>query len=50
MSEKLLLIIAGICTTVLSCSYMFFELPFIAMLALAIVPIVAAVPFFGKSK
>lgn len=50
MSEKLFLIIASVCTTVLSCSYMFFELPFVAMLALAIVPIVAAVPFFGKSK
>ncbi len=50
MSEKLLLIIAGICTTILSCSYMFFELPFIAMLVLAVVPIVACIPFFGKAK
>ena len=50
MSEKLFLIIAGICTTVLACGYMFVELPFVVMLILAIVPIVAAVPFFGKSK
>ena len=50
MSEKLFLIIAGICTTVLSCGYMFVELPFVVMLALAIVPIVAAVPFFGSKK
>ena len=50
MSEKLFLIIAGICTTVLACGPMFFELPFIAMLVLAIIPIVAAVPFFGGKK
>ena len=50
MSEKLFLIIAGICTTVLSCGYMFVELPFVVMLVLAIVPIAATVPFFGKAK
>lgn len=50
MSEKLFLIIASVCTTVLSCSYMFFELPFVAMLVLAIIPIACTVPFFGKSK
>ena len=50
MSEKLLLIIAGICTTVLACSYMFFELPFIVMLVLAVVPIAACIPFFGSQK
>ena len=50
MSEKLFLIIAGICCSVLSIAPMFIELPFIVMLVLAVVPIVAAVPFFGKAK
>ena len=50
MSEKLFLIIASVCTTILACGYMFVELPFVVMLILAIVPIAAAVPFFGKSK
>ena len=50
MSEKLFLIIATICTSVLAIAPMFVELPFIVMLVLAIVPIAAAVPFFGKAK
>ena len=48
MSEKLFLIIAGICCSVLSIAPMFVQLPFVVMLVLAIVPIAAAVPFFGK--
>ena len=48
MSEKLFLIIAGICCSVLSIAPMFVQLPFVVMLVLAVVPIAAAVPFFGK--
>ena len=50
MSEKLLLIIAGICCSVLSIAPMFVELPFIVMLVLAVVPVAACVPFFGAKK
>ena len=48
MSEKLFLIIASVCCSVLSIAPMFVQLPFIVMLVLALVPIAAAVPFFGK--
>ena len=48
MSEKLFLIIAGVCTSVLSIAPMFVQLPFVVMLALGVVPIACAVPFFGK--
>lgn len=50
MSEKLFLIIATICTSVLAIAPMFVELPFIVMLVLAIVPIACTAPFFGKAK
>lgn len=50
MSEKLLLIIAGICCSVLSIAPMFVELPFVVMLVLAVVPVAACVPFFGAKK
>lgn len=48
MSEKLFLLIAGVFCSVLAISPMFIELPFIALLILACVPVAACVPFFGK--
>lgn len=50
MSEKMLLIIAGIFDSVLAISPMFIDLPFIALLALAAVPVVACIPMFGAKK
>ena len=50
MSEKLFLIIAGGCCSVLSIAPMFVELPFFVMLVLATLPIVAVVPLVAKNK
>ena len=50
MSEKLFLIIAIVCCSVLSIAPMFVELPFLVMLALASAPIVACVPLMTKKK
>ena len=50
MSEKLFLIIAGGCCSILSIAPMFVELPFFVMLALATLPIVAIVPLISKNK
>lgn len=50
MSEKLLLIIACIFCCVLAVSPMFIELPFIVLLILACVPVVAAFAFIGTAK
>lgn len=48
MSEKLLLVIAGVCDSVLAIASAFVQMPMIVMLALAIVPMLACIPFFGK--
>ena len=50
MSEKLFLIIAGGCCSVLSIAPMFVELPFFIMLVLATLPLVAVVPLVSKNK
>lgn len=50
MSEKLFLIIAGICCSILSIAPMFVELPFIVMLVLATVPVLACIPMISKKK
>ena len=50
MSEKLFLIIACGCCSILSIAPMFVELPFIAMLILATLPLVAVVPLVSKNK
>ena len=50
MSEKLFMIIAGICCAVLAIAPAFVELPFVVMLILAIVPVLACIPFFGSKK
>lgn len=50
MSEKMLLIIAGIFDSVLAISPMFIDLPFVALLVLACIPVVACIPMFGAKK
>lgn len=50
MSEKMLLIIAGILDSVLAISPMFIDLPFLALLALATLPVLACIPMFGAKK
>ena len=50
MSEKLFLIIAGVCCSILSIAPMFVELPFIVMLILASLPVAACIPMMGKKK
>ncbi len=48
MSEKLFLIVAGVCCSILSIAPMFVELPFLVMLALATVPVLACIPMMKK--
>ena len=50
MSEKLFLLIAVGCCSVLSIAPMFVELPFFVMLALASAPLVAVVPMLKKKN
>ena len=50
MSEKLFLLIAGGCCSVLSIAPMFVELPFFVMLALATLPLIAVIPLLNKKK
>ncbi len=50
MSEKLFLIIAGVCCSILSIAPMFVELPFIVMLVLGTVPVLACIPMMSKKK
>ncbi|MGM9662778.1 MAG: hypothetical protein ACI3WR_06805 [Oscillospiraceae bacterium] len=50
MSEILFMIIAGICCSCLAILPAFVELPFVLMLVLAIVPILACIPFMVSKK
>ncbi len=48
MSEKLFLIIAGVCCSILSIAPMFVELPFLVMLVLATIPVLCCIPMMKK--
>ncbi|MGM9618899.1 MAG: hypothetical protein ACI3W8_03550 [Oscillospiraceae bacterium] len=50
MSEKLFMIIVGICCSVLAIAPAFVELPFFVMLILAVVPVLACIPFMVSKK
>ena len=50
MSEKLFLLIAGVCCSILSIAPIAMELPFLVMLVLATIPVLACIPFMVSKK
>lgn len=50
MSEKLFMIIAVICCSIMAIMPAFVELPFILMLVISLIPVLCCIPFFGSKK